>query len=122
MTFDEWISDNGFSRLEDGSGFERTEVLTPALRIVTRLRHVRPDDNVVQRPDKPYVIEMACVSDAEKDVTLKRLALCDGKPFTLSNALKLCGDCFWRDAAVFGRLLLVAGALHGGEKWIDEQR
>lgn len=126
----EWLKANGFEKNEipnkwkdkeeeDEERYVKWDKLSRNLFICTDVRETRELEQIFQRTNHPYVVVIYLDTPYFMDCKLESKVYFDGTLEWLKKALKGCEASFWKKAARYAKVLMVAGALHDGYKWIN---
>ena len=124
----EWIMANGFEKgvlpkkLKEFQveHYMKEEKLSRGISVMTSIRETREMERIINHTEHPYVVEISLMTGFYDDIKLGSKIFFNGELDVLKNALKGCNDEFWKRVSTYGKVLMVAGALHEGYKWIGK--
>lgn len=122
----EWLKANGYEKCEHHSSkknlerYAKVDRLSRGLEVMTNIEETSDTDRIIHRTEHPYVVEMILYTPVITDCKLKCQIFFNGELEVLKKALKACEKGFWDKVAKYGKVLMVAGALHDGYKWINK--
>lgn len=122
----EWLVANGFEKGEmpkelkefQHEQYMKEDKLSRGISVMTTIRETREMERIISRTEHPYVVEVELMTNYWDDVKLNAKVFFNGDLEVLKKALKACEKGFWDKVAKYGKVLMVAGALHDGYKWI----